>query len=52
MYHIIFRTFLAIVWMVVAIVCGVKGNGQMAAVYGAIGIAFLYSAISMKKKRE
>lgn len=52
MRHKYIRGILALVWVMVAIVCGINGNPAMAALYGAIGLVFLYSAYSGRKKSD
>lgn len=52
MRHRYIRNVLALVWVMTAIVCGVNENPGMAALYGVIGLIFLYSACSGRKKDD
>lgn len=52
MRHLIFRGVLAVIWVVAAIICGVKGNMEMAALYAILSVVFGYTALTMWKKRK
>ena len=52
MRHFYFRLILGIVWLVAAIVSGVKANISFAALYVVLGIVFLWSAYLMWKKEK
>lgn len=50
MRHFYFRLILGIVWLAVAAVITVKANISFAALYALLGIVFLWSAYSIRKK--
>ena len=52
MRHFYFRLIFGIAWLAVAVVCVMKANISFAALYVALGIAFLWSAYSIRKKEE
>lgn len=52
MRHMIFRGVLAVIWAAVAIVCGMKGDMEMAALYAVLGVVFGYTFLTMWKKRK
>lgn len=52
MRHFYFRLLFGIVWLAVAAVSAVKGNGSLAALYAAVGIVFLGSAYAIRKKEK
>ena len=52
MRHFYFRLFFGIVWLAVAVVSAVKANISFAALYAALGIVFLWSANSIRKKEN
>lgn len=53
MRHVYVRGILALIWLVAAIVSGVSGNREMAALYVLMGGAFGYSAyVSWKKGKN
>ena len=50
MRHFYFRLILGIIWLAVAVVSAVKANISFAALYGVLGIVFLWSACSIWKE--
>ena len=52
MRHFYFRLIFGIVWLAVAVVSVVKANISFAALYVVLGIVFLWSAYSSRKKEE
>lgn len=52
MRHYYFRLFFGIVWLAVAAFSAVQGNVSFAGLYAAIGIVFLGSAYSIRKKEK
>ena len=50
MRHFYFRLIFGIVWMALAAVSVLKANISFAALYVVLGIAFLWSAYSSRKK--
>lgn len=50
MRHCYFRVLMGLVWMVAAAVSGVNGKVSMAAMYGVLGVVFLYAAYTIGKK--
>lgn len=50
MRHFYFRLILGIVWLAVAVVSAVKANISFAALYAVLGIVFLWSAYSIRRK--
>lgn len=50
MRHFYFRLIFGIVWLVAAVVSTVKSNFSFAALYAVLGIVFLWSAYSIRKK--
>ena len=50
MRHFCFRLIFGIVWLAAAIVSVVKANVSFAALYVVLGIVFLWSAYSTRKK--
>lgn len=52
MRHVYIRGILALIWLVVALISGVSGNLEMAALYIIIGALFFYSAYSMWKNEK
>lgn len=50
MRHIYIRGILAVIWMAAAIISGIAGSMEMAALYVLLGGVFLYSAYSEWKK--
>lgn len=50
MRHIYIRGILAVIWMAAAIISGISGSMEMAALYVLLGGVFLYSAYSEWKK--
>ncbi len=48
--HFYFRLIFGIVWMAAAVVSAVKSNTFLTALYAALGIVFLGSAYSIRKK--
>ncbi len=52
MRHFYFRLILGIVWLVAAVVSAVKANISFAVLYVVLGIVFLWSACSIRKKEE
>lgn len=50
MRHYYFRVLMGLVWMVAAVVSGVNGKVSMAALYGVLGVVFLYAAYTIWKK--
>ncbi len=52
MRHFYFRLIFAIVWLAVAVISAVKSNISFAALYAVLGIVFLWSACSIRKKEK
>lgn len=52
MRHFYFRLILGIVWLAAAVVSVVKANISLAALYAALGIVFLWSAYSIRRKEK
>lgn len=52
MRHVYFRSILALVWLVAALISGLSGNLEMSVLYIIIGAFFLCSAHSMWKKEK
>ncbi len=52
MRHSYFRLIFGIVWMAAAVVSAVKSNIFLTALYAVLGIVFLWSAYSIRKKEE
>ncbi|MBD5521360.1 MAG: hypothetical protein HDR03_09110 [Lachnospiraceae bacterium] len=52
MRHFYFRLIFGIVWLAVAIVSVVKNNISFATLYVVLGIVFLWSAYSFRKKEK
>lgn len=52
MRHFYFRFFFGIVWFAVAIVSAVKSNISFAVLYALMGVVFLWSAYSVRKKEK
>ncbi len=52
MKHFYFRLIFGIVWMAAAVVSAVKSNLSFAALYVVLGIVFLWSAYSIRKKEK
>ena len=52
MRHFYFRLIFGIVWLAAAVVSVVKANISFAALYAVLGIVFLWSAYSIRKKGE
>lgn len=50
MRHFYFRLIFGIIWLAVAVVSAVKSNLSFAALYAVLGIVFLWSAYSIRKK--
>lgn len=50
MRHCYFRVLLGLVWMVAAVGSVVNGKFSMAAIYGVLGVVFLYTAYTIWKK--
>lgn len=50
MRHYYFRLIFGIVWLAAAVFSTVKANISFAALYAALGIVFLWSAYSTRKK--
>ncbi len=50
--HFYFRLIFGIVWLAAAVVSAVKSNIFLAALYAVLGIVFLWSACSIRKKEE
>lgn len=50
MRHLYFRLVFGIVWLAAAVVCAVRSNLSFAALYMVLGIVFLWSAYSIRKK--
>ncbi len=50
--HFYFRLIFGIVWLAVAVVSAVKSNIFLTALYAVLGIVFLWSAYSIRKKEE
>jgi len=52
MRHFYFRLIFGIIWLAVAAVSVVKANISFAALYTMLGIVFLWSAYSIRKKEK
>ncbi len=52
MRHFYFRLIFGIVWLAAAVVSVVKDNISFAALYAVLGIVFLWSAYSIRKKER
>ena len=52
MRHFYFRLILGIVWLGAAIASAVKANMSFATLYTVLGIVFLWSAYSIRKKEK
>lgn len=52
MRHVYIRGILALIWLVVALISGISGNLEMAALYIIIGALFLYSTYSIWKNEK
>lgn len=52
MRHAVIRGILTVIWLAAAVVSGLAGNCQTAALYVILGILFLYSAYSIWKKEK
>ena len=52
MRHFYFRLIFGIVWLAVAVVSAVRSNISFAALYVVLGIVFLWSAYSFRKKEK
>lgn len=52
MRHFYFRLIFGIVWLAAAVVSVVKDNISFAALYAVLGIVFLWSAYSIRKKEK
>lgn len=50
MRHVYIRGILSLIWLAAAIVSGISGNFEMAALYVILGGVFLYSAYAAWKK--
>ena len=52
MRHCYFRILMGLIWMVAAVISGVNGNVSMAALYGALGVVFWYTAYTTWKNAK
>ena len=52
MRHFYDRLIMGIVWLAAAAVSAVKANISLAALYVVLGIVFLWSAYSIRKKKK
>ena len=52
MRHVYVRGILSLIWIVAAVVSGISGNFEMAALYLVLGGVFLYSAYATWKKEK
>lgn len=52
MRHFYFRLIVGIVWLAVAVVSVAKANISFAVLYAVLGIVFLWSAYSIRKKER
>ncbi len=50
MRHFYFRLLFSIIWLAAAVVSAVKSNISFAALYVVLGLVFLWSAHSIRKK--
>ena len=50
MRHVYMRGIMGLIWLAAAVISGVSGNFQMAALYVILTVAFLYSAYATCKK--
>ena len=52
MRHFYFRLIFGIVWLAVAVISVMKANMSFVALYVVLGIVFLWSAYSSRKKEK
>ena len=52
MRHVYIRGIMSLIWIAAAIVSGVSGNIQMAALYVILSVIFLYSACITEKRQK
>ncbi len=52
MRHIYIRGIIGLVWLIVAIICGVSGNFQMMGLYIILACVFMYSAYTVWKREK
>ncbi len=52
MRHVYMRGIMGLIWLAAAVISGVSGNFQMAALYVILTVAFLYSAYATWKKEK
>ena len=52
MRHFYFRLIFGIVWLAASVVSVGKANISFAALYAVLGVVFLWSACSIRKKEE
>ncbi len=52
MRHLYFRLIFGIIWLVAAVISVVNANISFAALYVVLGIVFLWSAYSSRKKEK
>lgn len=52
MRHFYFRLIFSIVWLAAAVVSAVRSNISFAALYAVLGVVFLWSAYSIRKKEK
>ena len=52
MRHCYFRIIIGLVWMIAAVVSGLSGNLSMTALYGVLGLVFVYTAYTIWKKEK
>lgn len=52
MRHVIIRYVLALIWLAAAVICGISGRVEMAALYLILCGIFLYSACIIWKKEK
>lgn len=52
MRHLYLRGILTLIWLIAALISGISGGSAMTAFYLLMGGIFLYSTISLWKKRK
>ncbi len=52
MRHAYIRGIIGLIWLAAAIACGISGIFPMMGLYVILAIAFLYSAYTIRKRRQ
>lgn len=52
MRHFYYRLILGIIWLAAAVVSAVRSNTSFAALYVVLGIVFLWSGCSIRRKEK